>query len=336
MKPSPARLGALATIASLSLLVAACGGSGDLSDAATADTSQNETAADGAQMDVTIEHEYGKTELTAVPQRIASLDPQFTDVLLALGVTPVAFVADARPGFDATYPWQGDQLADSTPIPFDGVAYQNQDVFNADPDLIVGTYAIEDQSRFDALTEIAPTIAAPDPDREVQRWQDMVTLAGQILDREDDAAQLIDDLEAQIAEHADALPGLEGKTYTFVNYMPGTSLTVLADPEDGASEIFATLGLEPNPNALEAADGATGRATFSLEQVKLLDSDLIIMLANGGNPEDLVGWDSLAAVENGAVVQIDWNQAVALNQPTPLSVPWVLDELTPTLEKAES
>ncbi|NLD76873.1 MAG: ABC transporter substrate-binding protein [Acidimicrobiales bacterium] len=337
------RSAAAAALIAASLLLAACGGDGDDTDVATSPTSATDdgatetTGADAGSGTVTVEHAFGSTEVVGVPERIVSLDPQFTDALLAVGVAPAAFVSSDTYVEGGIFPWQEGLdigLAEATKIPYDGVTYDNQDVFNAEPDLIVGSYSIEDQERFDALSSIAPTIGAVDPDRQVQRWQDLVVLAGQITGQDDVAAQVIADAEADLAERAEGLPGLDGKTYTFVNYVPGDALYVVADPEDGASEAFAALGLTINPEALAAADGVTGRAKLSLEQVDLLDSDMIIILANGGDPNDLIGWDALTAVQNDAVVEVDFVMATALNQPSSLSLPWALDELGDTLANA--
>jgi len=341
--PLPARRGGRRAVAallvSLALVTAACGGSGD-DEAAKGGTET--TAGTGSGTDTTatgprtFEHAWGSTEIDGVPERIVSLDPQFTDALLAIGVTPVAYVTSDLLVDGGITPWQDDLLDGVEQIDYDGVTYSNQDVYNAQPDAIVGTFAIENQQRYDDLSDIAPTIGSPDPDREVQRWQDLVTLAGDLVGRPDDAAKVISDTEADLEARADELPGLDGKTYTFVNYVPGDALYIVADPDDGASEAFATLGLTINPEALAAADGKTGRAKFSLEQVDLLDADVILILANGGDPDDLIGFDTLRAAKSGAVVELDMLTATALNQPSSLSLPWVLDQIEPALRKAES
>ena len=334
-----------AAVTALTLLLTSCGGSGDDTSSATSTTeagSSTESTGDGAtdgEADangtITIEHAWGSTDVVGTPERIVSLDPSFTDALLAVGVTPVGYVTSDILIEGGILPWQ-EGLEGVEQIQFNGISYDNQDVFNLDPDLIVGSYSIEDQERFDALSSIAPTIGAVDPDREVQRWQDLVMLAGRVTRQDDLAAQVIADTATDLADRAADLPGLDGKTYTFVNYVPGDALYVVADPDDGAAEVFAALGMSINPKALEAADGATGRAKFSLEQVDLLEADMIIVLANGGDPNDLIGWSALTAVGNDAVVEVDMVEATALNQPTSLSLPWVLDQIGGTLEKAAS
>lgn len=321
----------------LALTAAACGGSGS-TDAGTTTTAArgSSTSAGAGDGPRTITNQWGTATLDSVPTKIVSLDPQFTDALLALGVKPAAYLTSDLYVAGGIFPWETDQLDGVPQIQFDGTTFDVQDVYNQHPDLIVGTYAIESKDRYDDLAEIATTIGAPDPKRETQTWQDMVTLAGTVLDRQQDAADLITKTEADIAKRAAALPGLKGKTYTFVNYVPGDALYVVADPDDGAAELFDAFGLSINPAALKAADGATGRAKFSLEQVDLLDSDVILMLANGGKPSDLIGFDSLRAATSGAVVQLDFDAATALNTPSVLSVPWVLDQIEPALQKVGS
>jgi iron complex transport system substrate-binding protein len=321
----------------LALTAAACGGSGSTgAGTTTTAASGSSTSAGASDGPRTITNQWGTATLDAVPTKIVSLDPQFTDALLALGVKPAAYLTSDLYVAGGIFPWETDQLDGVPQIQFDGTTFDVQDVYNQHPDLIVGTYAIESKDRYDDLAEIATTIGAPDPKRETQTWQDMVTLAGTVLDRQQDAADLITKTEADIAKRAAALPGLKGKTYTFVNYVPGDALYVVADPDDGAAELFDAFGLSINPAALKAADGATGRAKFSLEQVDLLDSDVILMLANGGKPSDLIGFDSLRAATSGAVVQLDFDAATALNTPSVLSVPWVLDQIEPALQKVGS
>jgi iron complex transport system substrate-binding protein len=89
-----------------------------------------------------------------------------------------------------------------------------------------------------------------------------------------------------------------------------------------------------DPDVLAAADGVTGRAEFSFEQVGLLDGDLMVSFLNGQDPSAIVGYDRLGVVEDGATAALDDADVVALNTPTPLSIPYVLEILRPQLEAA--
>ena len=324
--PPPARTWRLlAALVALVVALAACGGD----DPAADDEPAGDEAASGS---VEIDHVFGTTTVDGVPERIVSLDPQWTDVLLALDVTPVGYITSPLQESDH-FPWQEDGLDGSEPVnyvdqlPRDAIA-------NLQPDLILVTYAATGQPDYDSLVEIgAPVIAAP-TDAEVQPWDELTEIIGRVLHREDDAAALIEETEAAIAAVGEELPGLDGRTIAFVNYVPGDSLWVLADAEDGAGELFADLGLGIAPGIAAEGGDATGRLQLSLERVDLLDGDVLVVLPNGGDVEDLVGWDNLPAVQSGAVATIDQSAAFALNTPSPLSIPYGIDAIRPALEAA--
>ena len=317
---------ALATLVLL-LVASACGGDGD----DTADAPPSGGGDPAATEAVTVDHAYGSTTVEQTPKRIVALDLQWTDVLVALDGPLVGAALD--PQVDGgRYPWQEDmpdtvegiEVTDS--IPYEKVAELR-------PDLIVISWAADSQEVYDQLSAIAPTIATLG-DREVDTWQDITTTAGEVLGQQDEAAALIEEVDGQTAAVAEELPGLDGKTYALANYVPGDAIYVVADPDDGAATFFAQLGLQIDPELLEIADGAAGRVELSLERIDELDSDLLLLLANGTDPADIPGYDALPAVESGAVALLDLATAVAVNTPSPLSLPWALDALHPALEAA--
>jgi iron complex transport system substrate-binding protein len=316
------RAGLLAAVL-LTATLAACGGD-DGSDGGGG-------AAGDAAGAVTIEHRYGTTTLESTPQRIVSLDTQWTDVLVAMD-GPLAAIAEDPRLEGGRYPWQ-----DAIPASVETIEVTDQIPVEAvaalQPDLIVITYLAPDQAAYDRLNQIAPTIG-PLGDAEVDHWQDIARTAGEVLGTPDVADQLVADAERASADVLSELPGLEGKHYTMANYVPGDAIYVVADPDDGASLLFSQLGLSIDPEILEIADGATGRAELSLERVDLLDSDLLVLLTNGADPHEIPGYDALPAVESGAVAVLDLAEVTGLNTPTPLSVPYSLDAIRPALEAA--
>jgi len=308
-------------------LVGACGGddsSGSGGDAGSAE--------DG--WPVTIEHAHGETTIGERPDRIVSLNVQWTDVLLAMGVEPAGYLLDQSAGEEEIYPWQEGQLADSTEIvQTDSMPLER--IASLQPDLILVTWATQqDPELYDRLSEIAPTVPALQASEAVDPWQDLIEVAGRFLGDEERAQQVVDEVGGQVAAVRDELTGLEGKTFSLANYVPGDEFTVVADPEDGASVLFQEMGMEMNPRILESADGAAGRIQISFEQVDMLDSDLLLVLPNDGDPSDLPGWDDLPAVTSGAVAEMEFQDVVGLNTPTPVSIPYVLDLIRPALEAA--
>lgn len=313
----------------LTVALAACGDDAapDTADAPAASAS----VAAEASNPVTVEHRYGTTTLEAAPERIVSLDTQWTDVLVALDGPLVGAALDPV-SEGGRYPWQDDIPADVEDIPTsDALPYEA--VAALEPDLIVITWALTDEAAYEQLSEIAPTIPLLG-DEEVDAWQDIAEVAGEVLGRPDDAAALVDAAGQRSADVLAELPALEGKTYALANYVPGDAIYVVADPDDGAGIFFGQLGLQIDPDLLAIADGAAGRAELSLERIDELDADLLVLLTNGAAPEEIPGYAGLPAVQSGAVAILDVADITGLNTPTPLSIPHSLERIRPALEAA--
>jgi iron-siderophore transport system substrate-binding protein len=315
---------ALGMLVAAALLLTACG-SDEGGEAGEADEG-------GSQEPVTIEHAFGETTLQEPPERVVTLGAQWTDVVLALDEQPVAYLVDPMAGDQGLFAWEeniaddaeGIEATDS--IPLERVASMN-------PDLILVTYAVTEQEQYDELNAIAPTIGMLG-DRDVDRWQDMLAVGGEIFGKQDRAAEIEAEVQGMIDDTAAELPGLEGKSFAMANYVAGDAIYVIADPEDGASQFFQQLGLEIAPAVMEAADGVTGRAEFGLEQASLLDADLLVIYSGDADPSELVGYDSLPAVQSGAVAEMDYASVVGLNTPSALSLPYSMDFVRPALDAA--
>lgn len=324
-------------LALLLLFAAACGDDDDAAaDDASGETESSESAPGGDETTedgaVTIEHAFGETVIEEVPSRIVTIGAQWNGVLLDMGAPIVGYMDDGYRD-TPTFPWEEDLMpADAQVIStVDGIPYEQ--VAALDPDLIVVTHTVEDQAGYDALAAIAPTIPALG-DRQVDLWQDLTTVAGQFMRDTAAAEAIIDDYDEMVASLVADYPSLDGKTYSFANYVPGDGIYVVADPDDGAARFFGELGLSIAPDLLAVADGATGRAQLSLEQAGLLDADVVMVLANGGDLSELVGFDSLPAVQAGAWMEATYDLAVAMNTPNAQSLRWALDQIRPALEAA--
>jgi iron complex transport system substrate-binding protein len=323
----------VALLAALLLVLgaAACGSdSGSSSSTTTGSGSSSSSGSSGSSFEpVSVEHLYGTTEIAERPERIVSLDTQWTDVLTALGSTPVGYLADEREG---VLPWQDGMLDESTALT-GGTVLPFEQIAALDPDLIVITYFLPSESDYALLSDIAPTIATLNPDGNVDTWQSIAEVAGQVLGDEDAATDLVADVDGQVAAVAEEMPQLEEATFAFANYIEGDAIYVLTDPNDGANILFTQLGMVI-PESLQALGGGeAGRAQLSLEQISMLDAELLMMLTQGADPANIAGYAQLPAVQAGTVQIMDYPLAVALNTPTPLSIPYALELVEPTLAK---
>jgi iron complex transport system substrate-binding protein len=279
---------------------------------------------------VTVEHRYGATTVDAPPQRIVSLDTQWTDVLVALDAPLVGAGLDPQVE-GGRYPWQ-----DGIPDDVEGITIPNstipyEAVAALQPDLIVISFFVQDETEYERLSEIAPTIPLLG-DEEVDAWEDIARVAADVLGTPERGDVLVAESEQRAATVRDELPGLEGRTYALANYVAGDAIYVLADPDDGAGRFFGRLGMEIDPDLLDLADGASGRVTLSLERIDELDADLLVLYTNGADPAEIPGYANLPAVRSGAVAALDLVAVSGLNTPTPLSLPYSLDRIRPALE----
>jgi iron complex transport system substrate-binding protein len=324
MRSRRTRLLALALVATATAAVAACGGDERGGPDTTVGSAQNADA-------VTVDHRYGETTIEDRPERIVALDTQWLDVLTALDAPVVGAALD--PSVDGgRFPWQDDLPDGLTDLPVtDAIPYEA--VAALRPDLIVITWGVTSQAEYERLSAIAPTIPLLG-DEEVDAWQDMAAVAGDVLGVPEEAEQLVAEVDGQVAELAEELPELEGQTFALANYVPGDAIYVVADPDDGASQLFAQLGMSVDPELLEIAAGSAGRAELSLERIDELDADVLVLLTNGADPTELPGYDTLPAVQQGSVAVLDVADISGLNTPTPLSVPYSLELIRPALEAA--
>lgn len=286
---------------------------------------------------VTIKHKYGSTTINGVPKRIVTLDLQWSDAMLALGVRPVAYGGDPMLGKGGRAPWQ-DKLAGATQLgmrmgkslPMEKIAAQR-------PDLIVGSYMITSKDQYEKLSKIAPTIPYLD-DRQVERWTDVTRTAGRVLHDAAGAKRIISGVDDRVSAARAKLSGLKGKTFVLAQYIVGDSLVAVADPSDGSSVFFRELGMKQLPSLVaEGKKSKQARVQVSTERLDLLRSDVLFFLINGGTKadlKDLPGWKNLPAVKAGDDALLDYPTATALNTPTPLSIPAALGKLMPVLKDA--
>lgn len=301
--------------------LAACG-----TDDSAADTAGSDTLA----QPVTVKHRFGETTVTTVPKRIVTIDLQWTDVMLAMGVEPVGYTVDSFMP-DKKVPWQK-VPEDATALPLDdGVPVEQ--ILALNPDLVLGSFSLTDEETYTLLSDRVPTIAGP-PDGAVTSWQDMVRTAGRILDEPDRAEQVVSSVDDKVAATAKDLPGLKGRTFALAQYIVGDSMYIVADEKDGSSVFFQQLGMTLYPPVVAArGTSAEARVNVSTERADLLRADLLAFLVNGGDESDLrdiPGFDQLP----GTVAVVDYPTAVGLNTPSPLSIPYALDKMVPYLRKA--
>ncbi|MFI6870236.1 ABC transporter substrate-binding protein [Nocardia sp. NPDC050406] len=281
----------------------------------------------------TITHALGETTVEGTPKRIVALGNQWLDTVQVLGVTPVGYVDNIAVVSQSAPPWEPKALESAKVLNTQGNLVEQ--ISALEPDLIVADPFIANQKTYDDLSQVAPTIPGLTKEA-VTPWQDQVRALGKVLHKTEDADRVINDLQGRIDGIAKANPGLKGKTFVSSWLAGPTQLMVLTDPKDGSSSLFTQLGMTI-PQHLVDQGGNGGRLALSPERLDELDADLLLAGYSPGMDEkyrQLPGYAELPSVKKNAVVFLTVQEISAVNQPTPLALPYLLDKIEPALANA--
>ncbi len=320
-RPLFRRVAVLTAVAGLTAALAACAGSDDAGPA---------TAGGGdGTWPVAIENRFGTTEIPAEPERVVTVGFNDQDFVLALGVPPVG-VRENLGDYDATKrPWAEEQLAGAELPTVGGAEIDVEAVAALEPDLIVGVYSFMDQAVYDQLSGIAPTLAQTDDHADgATPWQEQTLLTGRALGREDEARELVDDVEGQFSAVVGQHPDFAGTTLAVDFAGIADSAHYLFGTDDLRTQFFTELGFD-------VADTSTA---VSQEQLPLLDQDVLV---GGGYTKDealpdplLAGLDVVSSDRTVYLGDYSTDLMGALGYGSPLSLPYLLDAIVPALAQA--
>ncbi|AMA10799.1 ABC transporter substrate-binding protein [Picosynechococcus sp. PCC 73109] len=249
----------------------------------------------------TIEHAMGTTEISGTPERIVVLTNEGTDMLVALGVTPVGTVKS----------WQGEPYyeylsAELEDVPVIGDEFQPnlENIVALKPDLIIGSKVRQEQL-YGKLQAIAPTVFS---ETLGATWKENFKLYAKALNREAEAQTLLEQWDQRVANLKEQL-GDQPPTVSLVRFMPGTARIYYEQSFPG--QIVAEVGLR-RPEVQQKNDFA---AEIGLESIQDLEADHLFYFTfneteNRGEDtqnqwQDHPLWQNLAVVENGNVYQVN-------------------------------
>lgn len=313
--------------------LAACGDDSDADQTSVAGPD------DGEAFPATIEHTFGETTLEKKPERIVTLGWNAQDVVYALGEEPVGMPRDEygatdehiKPWLTKYYDPEQTTLFDTTDGP------PMEEIASLEPDVILAPYEGFDEKTYETLSAIAPTVAYPGKAWQTT-WQDQTTMIGQALGKSDKAQSLIDGVGALTDKVAGEHPEFEGKTVSVLSL--GTDNYVYM-PTDPRVQLLNELGFENAPGVeklAEQVDGGDFAPEVPKEEIDSYDADVVIGYADGVG-EDTVREDpvyaNLEAFEQGSAYVLEDTQVIGgMSAVSVLSVPWVIDQITPGLTEA--
>ncbi|HEY9763625.1 MAG TPA: iron-siderophore ABC transporter substrate-binding protein [Trichocoleus sp.] len=216
-----------------------------------------------------IQHAMGTTVVPTNPQRIVVLTNEATDMVLALGITPVGAVKSWAG--DPYYGYIANSMED-VPVLGDEMQPNLEQIVALQPDLIIGSKVRQGQV-YDQLNAIAPTIfsetiGAP--------WKDNLRLYAQALNREAAAEKLLADWDARVANLRQRI-GDRGIQVSLIRFLPGNARIYLKDSFPG--QIVQEVGLQRPATQAEA--GFAKEVSF--EQIPQMNGDILFYFASNSS-----------------------------------------------------
>jgi iron complex transport system substrate-binding protein len=157
------------------------------------------------------------------------------------------------------------------------------------------------------------------------------------LGRETEGEELVAKIKADYAKAAADNPEFAGKVATFSqNAFYDGKLYVY--PPGLNTEFLSMLGFTVNPALTPLAPGPGQQAEISAENLSKIDADVLVVAAE--KPEDVTALEAvptyarLGAVTGRRTVYTDPVLSGAMYFISPLSLPYVLEKLTPQLKAA--
>ncbi|MGH8931787.1 MAG: iron-siderophore ABC transporter substrate-binding protein [Egibacteraceae bacterium] len=290
---------------------------------------------------VTIEHRFGATTIPKAPERVVSVGLTEQDALLALGVAPIA-ITDWWGFPSGVGPWATDELGGATiEVLSTPDGYDFERIAALRPDLLIGIHYGPEEDDYTTLSQIAPTVVAPREFATVNTpWQEMTRLIGRALGREDQAEELIAEVEGLFADARAEHPEFEGATAVPAWYGGGNF--GFYGPEELRGRFLTSLGFQFTPKAAALVARGEPLPTLSEERLELLDGDVIVWFSyspeNQKEIEDSPVYQGLEAAREGRALFVgngdQTDLAAALSFSSVLSLPFAIDGLVPLLAGA--
>ncbi|WP_145047416.1 ABC transporter substrate-binding protein [Paenibacillus xylanexedens] len=319
---------ALVSMILILLVITACGAKGqEVSSGSGQD--RVESGATSQESNVkTVNSEMGEIEIPETPQRVVGLSVVYPEFLYALGIVPIAVQ-----NYHDEFPSYLSEPFSNTMKMGIGKTPNFEAIMEANPDLIIAP-AWWSQKDYDQLTLIAPTVLLQGRDD----WRDELRDIAKIVNKEEQAEQVIQDLVEKEKMAADTLNKRIGdETVLYIRVME-KEIVMHGENIDRGNFVHKRLGMKPVPNFPQSEKAMS----VSLEVLPEYDADhLIVQLDDETNPEikkkfeqmlSTSLWKNLKAVKEDHVYMVGGKEWFNLGM-APLADSYVIDDIVAAFEE---
>ncbi|MBU9643050.1 ABC transporter substrate-binding protein [Burkholderia gladioli] len=292
---------------------------------------------------VTIAHQWGSTTIPRAPQRVVVLGWNEADVVLALGVTPVAIQDWQQLGLKdgQVNPWSQALVHGTAPVILPRGDLDFRRIAALHPDLILDVNGRDNssQANYALLSRIAPTVASPKEVRDNNLpWQQQVRIDALALGRVAAGERLIADTEARIAAARRAHPEFAGRSFSIDwGVQNGWHAYVEGDVRP---RLLEDLGMKLSPT-LKTLPARNYYADLPIERTSAIDADLVVLVAFARPAASLLAEPAVQALDAARrhrLVVLDNQRDAALRAAfatgSPTSIDATLDQLVPRIARA--
>ncbi|WP_217919775.1 iron-siderophore ABC transporter substrate-binding protein [Actinomadura sp. BRA 177] len=312
--------------------VAACG-----DDEPAGGSSGGGTA--GGAFPVTITHKLGTATIESEPKRIVALGEVDQDTLLALGITPVGMAELTGVQPDGLAPWTAPKLTGEKPklLKAGEAGFNLEEIAALRPDLILAGGDFYIDKEYDKLSKLAPTVAYETGPAE-DSWQKIAIQTAKAVGKEAEGRKIVAEVDGAISGVQTKYPQLKGTGFAFTSVFPNGNIGVMKSKDDTSVKLLEQFGLKL-PEQLAKLPGDGFAAELSMEKISVLDVDVLMSYYNDdpATQKKIEGnklFEGLDVVKRGSYVPLDLKSFWPLRTPTPLAVPYVIDNVVPKIAEA--
>ncbi|MEZ9626860.1 ABC transporter substrate-binding protein [Aliivibrio fischeri] len=253
---------------------------------------------------IEIKHELGSTEIEVTPQKIVALDWVLAETVLSLGVEPLG-VADAK-GYQA---WVMAPKLPSNVLDVGSRREPNLELLTElNPDVILISQHMS--AMYEKLSTIAPTLVYTvysNKKSPLIAAKGITIQLGRLLDKEQQALQLIDQTEKKLIENGDKIRHLQQqeKPLLFVRFINDKTVRIHSEGSLAQSTINA-MGLT---NAWHEPTNLWGFTTAGIEKLAQYQQANVLIFGPLKEEEKVkltqsALWQAMAFTRTGSVYEL--------------------------------
>ncbi|MEK4059139.1 MULTISPECIES: ABC transporter substrate-binding protein [Paenibacillus] len=314
----------------LIMLSTACAGKNtgsDNSGTASGDSAETSASASDNKQRV-VKSTNGDIRIPTEPKRVIGLSVVYPEFLYALGVTPVA-VQNYHQDFPS-YLEEGLKDALKTGI---AETPNFEAILSAKPDLIIAPVWWSEKD-YEQLSKIAPTVLLPQRDH----WREELLDIAEVLDKKEQAEQVIEDLHQQEADAKAKLDTLVGNETVMYMMIMADQLIIYGENIDRGSFIHKVLGLSP----VKEFPQNEKSISISLEKIPDYNPDHIILQLDDESNEKVQNrykemldsslWKNMTAVKKNQIYMMNGKEWFNLGM-SPLADSSAINDVLDAFEK---